>query len=80
MDIVLNHVSKFFGEKKIFEDFSMSFPAGKITGIMAPSGFGKTTLLRMLMGLCKPDKGEIWGIDRKKSAVFQEDRVVIETA
>lgn len=75
MDIVLNHVSKFFGEKKIFEDFSMSFPAGKITGIMAPSGFGKTTLLRMLMGLCKPDKGEIWGIDRKKSAVFQEDRL-----
>lgn len=75
MDIVLNQVSKSFGEKKIFEHFSITFPEKEITGIMAPSGFGKTTLMRMLMGLCQPDEGEILGTDCKKSAVFQEDRL-----
>lgn len=75
MDIVLNQVSKSFGEKQIFNQFSITFPKKEITGIMAPSGFGKTTLLRMLMGLCPPDQGSILGTDCKKSAVFQEDRL-----
>ena len=43
---------------------------------MGPSGVGKTTLLRLLTGLEKPDQGEILGIAGKRlSAVFQEDRL-----
>jgi NitT/TauT family transport system ATP-binding protein len=43
---------------------------------MAPSGMGKTTLLRIMMGLEKPDSGKISGMDGLKiSAVFQEDRL-----
>lgn len=76
MDIELRHVSKSFEGKTVFHDFSVVFPEGKITGIMAPSGYGKTTLLRMLLGLTQPDAGEILGIEgQKKSAVFQEDRL-----
>lgn len=74
--IKLKHVSKAFEGKQIFDDFSETFPEGEIIGIMAPSGYGKTTLLRMLMGLIPPDEGQILGIEGKKmSAVFQEDRL-----
>lgn len=52
------------------------FPEGKITCIRGRSGCGKTTLIRLLLGLDIPDKGKIEGIsDRKIRAVFQEDRL-----
>lgn len=76
MSIKLKHVSKAFEGKQVFDDFSETFPEREIIGIMAPSGYGKTTLLRILMGLIPPDEGQILGIEGKKmSAVFQEDRL-----
>ena len=52
------------------------FPEGKTTCIRGRSGCGKTTLIRLLLGLDIPDKGKIEGIsDRKIRAVFQEDRL-----
>lgn len=76
VDIELRHVSKAFEGKQVLHDVSAVFPEGEITGIMAPSGYGKTTLLRLLMGLITPDEGQILGIEEKKmSAVFQEDRL-----
>lgn len=76
MDIVLDHISKAFGEKQVFQDFCCHFPEGKISCILGPSGCGKTTLLRLIAGLEKPDSGEITGTaDKKNSAVFQENRL-----
>jgi phospholipid/cholesterol/gamma-HCH transport system ATP-binding protein len=46
-------------ERPIFRGISMQFPPGKIVAIMGPSGTGKTTLLRLITGLLKPDQGEI---------------------
>ncbi len=43
----------------LFNDFSGSFPAKKITGIMGESGRGKTTLIDLIAGLQKPDSGKI---------------------
>ena len=69
-------LTKSYGEKMVFQSLSLSFPAGKTTAIMAPSGWGKTTLLRVLMGLEMPDSGTIHGMNGlRKSAVFQEDRL-----
>ena len=77
MAIELKHVRKAYGEKKVLSDFSYVFPEGEITCIMGASGCGKTTLLHLLLGLATPDAGEILGMeDRKKSAIFQEDRLV----
>ena len=76
MDIVLDHISKAFGEKQVFMDFCCSFPEGKVSCILGPSGCGKTTLLRLIAGLGKPDSGKITGTTGKKnSAVFQENRL-----
>ena len=75
MDILLEHVSKRFGEKQVLRDVSLRFPGGKITCLMGPSGCGKTTLLRLLAGLVRPDSGKISGVPEKVSMVFQEERL-----
>lgn len=76
MELRVEKVCKSFGGVPVLKD--VSFTAGEgITCIMAPSGDGKTTLLRVLMGLERPDSGCVriphgcrW------SAVFQEDRLL----
>ena len=69
----INKIYKSFGSKIIFEDFSCSFENG-ISGISAPSGHGKTTLIRMIAGLDSPDRGEITGAGTV-SVDFQEPRL-----
>lgn len=74
--ISLNHISKSYNGQTVFSDLCLSIPLGEITALTAPSGYGKTTLLRLLMGLETPDSGTITGLEaQKKSAVFQEDRL-----
>ena len=47
------------GARVIYNDISLSIPVGKVTGIMGPSGIGKTTLLRLIGGQIKPESGKI---------------------
>ncbi len=47
------------GERKIFDDISLTIPRGKITAIMGPSGTGKTTLLRIIGGQIRPESGNV---------------------
>lgn len=47
------------GEHKIFDDISLEIPRGKVTAIMGPSGTGKTTLLKLIGGQLKPDRGSV---------------------
>lgn len=61
LPIKIRKLYKNFDEKVIFENFSTDISDG-ITVIMAPSGKGKTTLLRILTGLDKDFKGEISGL------------------
>lgn len=76
MDIAVKKISKSYGQEQVLKDFSCDFPEGKLTCIMGRSGGGKTTLIKLLMGLEKPTEGFIEGLLGKKlSAVFQEDRL-----
>ncbi|MGE5682015.1 MAG: ABC transporter ATP-binding protein [Bacillota bacterium] len=54
----LNNISKSFGEKKVLGGISASFSFG-ITGIAGSNGCGKTTMLKILTGLLKPEGGDI---------------------
>lgn len=74
MDIEIKNVTKKYGEKTVLEGFSAVFSEHKLTCIMGASGCGKTTLLRLLMGLEQYD-GVISGVPHAKAAVFQEDRL-----
>ena len=71
----LKNVCKSFGENDVLRDVSLVIPKGSRVLISAPSGRGKTTLLRIMMGLEKPDSGEIINRPRSQAAVFQEDRL-----
>ena len=53
------NLSKAFGDKLLFDNFTFNLPPAGIVGVIGPNGAGKTTLFRMLMGLEKPDSGEI---------------------
>ena len=60
MNIInIEHVSKIFGEKKIFDDVSYGIHEGDKIGIIGINGTGKTTLLRMIAGAEETDEGEI---------------------
>lgn len=75
-DIIITRLCKAFGEKQVLRNFSCRFAAGEISCLMAPSGWGKTTLLRLLMGLETPDSGSITGMEGLRiSPLFQEDRL-----
>ena len=52
-DIILSNICKRFGEKTLFENFSLKIERGEFLSIMGESGAGKTTLLNM-MGLPPP--------------------------
>ncbi|MCM3397415.1 phosphate ABC transporter ATP-binding protein [Oceanobacillus profundus] len=58
--IQLNHVNYFDGDVHILKDITGSFPEGKITTLVGPSGAGKTTLFRLCNGLISPKSGEIY--------------------
>ena len=76
MEIAVKHLCKSFGGRTVLRD--LTFTAGPgITAVMAPSGTGKTTLLRILLGLERPDIGTVEGLAGKRlTAVFQEDRLL----
>ena len=68
----LQHLTKRFGTAPLFTDLCMEVDAPAV--LWAPSGWGKTTLLRILMGLERPTTGSVEGVGRV-GAVFQEDRL-----
>lgn len=57
--VVLEHVSKSFGSNTVLNDVSLTVARGSITVMLGPSGTGKSVLLRMLVGLLKPDQGRV---------------------
>lgn len=55
----IEHVSKIYGDKKIFDDVSYGVSEGEKIGIIGINGTGKTTLLRIIAGLTEPDEGQV---------------------
>ena len=53
-------LTKSFGPQTIFEDVTMEIPKGLVTIVLGPSGTGKSVFLKHLVGLLKPDRGEVW--------------------
>ena len=76
-NIIIEKLCKSYGDNHVLNSIGFEFEAGKISCLMGESGIGKTTLLKILMGLEKKDSGYVSGIDEntKISAVFQEERL-----
>lgn len=70
----IKNLSVAYGDKRIFDNFSISFEEGKISVILGGSGVGKTTLLNAIAGLL-PYEGSIEK-DGEASYIFQNDRLI----
>ena len=72
----LTNISHNFGALAVLENRDLTLHPGQRIAIMGPSGRGKTTLLRIALGLLKPAAGTVENTFRKTTAVFQEPRLL----
>ena len=74
MDILMEKINKSYGDKEVLRDFTTKFEEGTVTFITGESGIGKTSIIRILMGLEGYQAGSISGLEGKEiSVVFQDD-------
>ena len=59
MTVELRNVSKKYGSLAALTDVSITFEPGKIYGLIGENGSGKSTTLKLIAGLVKPDSGEV---------------------
>ena len=71
----IQHLCKSFDGKVVLDHVSLTLESGGTACLMAPSGRGKTTLLRCIAGLETPDSGQITDLPERIAYVFQEDRL-----
>lgn len=57
--IEIKYLTKSYGSKIALDDLYVSFPEGQITGLLGPNGAGKSTLFKAMVGLVKPQSGNI---------------------
>ena len=71
----VEHLCKRFGEHTVLDDLTLEVPNGEITCLMGASGYGKTTLMNILLGLVEPDSGTITDLPDRVGVCFQTDRL-----
>lgn len=71
----IQYLCKSFDGKVVLDHVSLTLESGGTACLMAPSGRGKTTLLRCIAGLETPDSGQITDLPERIAYVFQEDRL-----
>ena len=75
MELRVEGLCKSYDGKTVLDNVSFTASIG-VTRLLGPSGIGKTTLLRVLLGLEVPDCGRIEGNALRWAAVFQENRLL----
>lgn len=66
--LVLDHVSKSYGDKQLLQDVSLGIQEGEKIGVIGINGTGKTTLLKIIAGLTEPDEGSVTRGKRVRTA------------
>jgi len=70
--ISIQHVSKRFGAQIVLDDVSLEIEPGKTTAVVGPSGVGKSVLLKLIMGIMVPERGQIFVHGRNITAARDE--------
>lgn len=76
--LIIDNVSFAYDENKVFENVSCEIEEGDIIGIHGESGIGKSTLIKLILGVLSPDEGGIYIVDQKghKVSVDPETRSI----
>jgi putative hydroxymethylpyrimidine transport system ATP-binding protein len=61
--LILDRLTLFYGAQPLFEDVSLTVPAGQFVALLGPSGVGKTSLLKIAAGLLRPASGDVRATD-----------------
>lgn len=77
MSIELVNVHKAFGAKQVLKGLTLSIPKGATTSIIGGSGSGKSVTLKHIIGLLRPDQGDVWIDDDNVSRLDQESLYVM---
>ena len=72
--IVLKNLRKTFGETVAVNDLDLTVPEGALYGVIGPNGAGKTTMIRMILSILFPDRGDLTVLGRP-SALEAKDRI-----
>ncbi|HWA77366.1 MAG TPA: ATP-binding cassette domain-containing protein [Polyangiaceae bacterium] len=75
--IQVQDVTKAYGQKKLFQEVTVGFNAGRRYGITGPNGAGKTTFLKILSGELEPDTGTVQRPER--TSVLKQDQFAFES-
>ncbi|WP_326686591.1 ATP-binding cassette domain-containing protein [Streptomyces sp. NBC_01795] len=69
IEVAVRGLTKSFGRKNIWQDVTLTLPAGEVSVMLGPSGTGKTVFLKSLIGLVKPERGsvDVDGVDMVNS-------------
>ncbi|MGU3413803.1 aliphatic sulfonates ABC transporter ATP-binding protein [Enterobacteriaceae bacterium C34A] len=78
--LLLNGIGKRYGTNTVLNEINLHIPAGQFVAIVGRSGGGKSTLLRLLAGLEKPNEGELLAGNGPLSASQQETRMMFQDA
>jgi phospholipid/cholesterol/gamma-HCH transport system ATP-binding protein len=73
VEIGVDGLTKSFGRQVIWQDVSLTLPAGEISVMLGPSGTGKSVFLKTLVGLLKPDRGSIMIQGRDLTTLREHD-------
>ena len=72
--VQLSNVSFGYGERVLFNGLSIEFAQGKVTSIIGPNGCGKSSLLKLVSGICKPQEGTIRVLGHDVAALSSKGR------
>lgn len=70
--VVLDHITKSFGEFNAVSELSLEVRAGRIYGLLGPNGAGKTTTIRMIVNITAPDSGRITVFGKQITSELQD--------
>src|SRR5438034_11493693 len=70
----LDHVTKRFGKVTALKNVSLEIADGEFFAVLGPPGAGKTTLLRTIVGLERPDEGDVYADGERITDVYPGDR------
>ena len=77
ISIEVQDIHKSFGTQVALAGVTLQFQAGTMHGVIGPEGAGKTTLMRLMLGLLKPQKGQVLYRQQQQPVDFEEIRPLV---